>query len=365
MQIRKSHLSYCMNVHPARTFDEVLANVDRYATAVATRVAGKRSFGIGMWVPQSAIAATKLGLDRLRDLLNANNLYPFTFNGFPFGVFHGTEVKHRVYLPDWNDAARLAYTTDLIDLLAELLPEGVPGSISTVPVTYGKNLPANATANLLAAAQHARHVYQETGRKIRIALEPEPDCYLETTSEAIAFITDLVSRTSELRDYIGVCFDTCHLCLQGEDLCDSFNALTAADIPIAKVHISAALRCDNSDGVTARNRLAPFDEPVYMHQTRVRQNNTTLRFADLDEALAANPIGEWIVHFHVPLPFTGKSGLSSTADQLTPDFLNMALDQCANAEIETYTFDVLPVPKPDIIDSIVSEFDWVLEQILK
>ena len=33
---------------------------------------------------------------------------PFTFNGFPYGDFHQSVVKHRVYEPTWADAERLA-----------------------------------------------------------------------------------------------------------------------------------------------------------------------------------------------------------------------------------------------------------------
>jgi len=48
---------------------------------------------------------------------------------------------------------------------------------------------------------------------------------------------------------------------------------------------------------------------------------------------------------------------------LTPAFLQLATDHCPNMEIETYTFDVLPPPKLDIVTSITDEFDWMLERL--
>ena len=43
------------------------------------------------------------------------------------------------------------------------------------------------------------------------------------------------------------------------------------DIPVAKVQVSAAWRCDNSDGVSARANLAQYAETVYLHQTAPRE----------------------------------------------------------------------------------------------
>ena len=68
--------------------------------------------------------------------LDKNDCYVFTINGFPFGQFHGSRVKEQVYLPDWTSPERLEYTNLLFDLLAELLPAGVEGSVSTLPGSF-------------------------------------------------------------------------------------------------------------------------------------------------------------------------------------------------------------------------------------
>ena len=48
----------------------------------------------------------------------------------------GTRVKERVYLPDWTEPQRLGYTMRLFDLLAELAPRELEGSVSTLPGSF-------------------------------------------------------------------------------------------------------------------------------------------------------------------------------------------------------------------------------------
>ena len=62
-------------------------------------------FPIGLRL--SALAARQLlegdQLPRFKDWLAANNSFVFTINGFPYGSFHGTRVKEKVFHPDWTD----------------------------------------------------------------------------------------------------------------------------------------------------------------------------------------------------------------------------------------------------------------------
>ena len=52
------------------------------------------------------------------------------------GTFHGATVKEGAYRPDWSEPSRLAYSNRLAGQLAALLPEGLIGSLSTVPGTF-------------------------------------------------------------------------------------------------------------------------------------------------------------------------------------------------------------------------------------
>src|SRR5262249_18054602 len=132
------HLTYCTNIHPGERWAEVRENVARHVVAVKARVAPEEPFGVGLRL--SARAAAELSapaaLDDLRAVLAGAGLYVFTINGFPHGIFHGVAVKEQVYLPDWLDDERLVYSDTLATLLASLLPDGVDGTVSTVPGAF-------------------------------------------------------------------------------------------------------------------------------------------------------------------------------------------------------------------------------------
>lgn len=352
-----------MNVHPVSTLDDVLNAISNYVLPIRDRVAPGEFFGLGLWLPHRVARTLRRNLEPLQRVLSDNALYVFSINGFPHGPFHGDTVKRAVYVPDWRDPRRLDYTIDLLHILAQLLPPGVDGSVSTVPVSYGKHLPDNALEQILAAGRAALTVSEQYGCHIRVALEPEPDCYLESTDEVVAFFSHLRHVDSAATRGLGVCFDTCHLCLQGECLSAAYEQLRSAGIAISKVQLSAALMCDNRDERSALDALRVYDEPVYLHQTRVDTGTVVHRFPDLGPALTANVAGEWRVHFHVPLHFANHGVLTSTAESITPSLLRRMTCHTPNIEIETYTFDVLPPPKLSVTESIAREFEWVFNRI--
>ncbi len=89
------HLTYCTNIHPGETWPEVLCNLEQYVLKVRERIAPDCAYGVGLRL--SAQAAHTLAepamLDELRGFLHNHNLYVFTLNGFPHGIFHGTRIK--------------------------------------------------------------------------------------------------------------------------------------------------------------------------------------------------------------------------------------------------------------------------------
>ena len=56
-------------------------------------------------------------LKNFKQWLEKENAYVFTINGFPYGNFHGQQVKEKVYQPDWTEPARLSYTITLFEIL--------------------------------------------------------------------------------------------------------------------------------------------------------------------------------------------------------------------------------------------------------
>jgi len=175
------HLTYCTNIHPGESWPEVRRNVERFVLAVKARIAPAGRFGVGLRL--SGAAARTLAepreLEAFRAFLDANGLYVFTINGFPYGPFHGTAVKERVYLPDWMDGERVGYSDTLAHVLAALLPPGVEGTISTVPGAFRPRVRSAADVarlveNLVAHAATLQRIHARTARSIALALQPEP-----------------------------------------------------------------------------------------------------------------------------------------------------------------------------------------------
>lgn len=380
------HLTYCLNVHPGELWPENLEAIRTHGCAIRDRVAAGKPFGLGLRLSRRAADALSQpeALAGFRDFMKANALYAFTINGFPYGNFHGKPVKTEVYRPDWSTRERLDYTVDLARILAGLLPEGTEGSISTLPLGYGRSPGLlSRTADILnladcAVALHALH--NETGREIHIGLEPEPDCLLETTADVLHFFDGPLletgvprvasrlccdRRTAEtiLRRHIGVCFDTCHLAIQFENLADSLTRLTRQGIRISKVQLSAALEA--RPGEPTLRRLNDFLDPVYLHQVKVLQvpSGRCQSYPDLSDALKGGPSsGLWRIHFHLPLYYPGDGLLNSTTTAMGAEFWQVLKSApVSHWEIETYTFHVLPpaMQAGGIDSSIMREYDWV------
>jgi hypothetical protein len=393
MRAGQYHLSYCLNVHPGEDWAATVENIRTHVKRVREQVCPDAPFGLGMRI--SAAAAQELTdepakLEAFRALLTAENLYVFTINGFPYGQFHNTSVKQDVYAPDWRDEKRVDYTCQLVQVLAALLPEGVAGSISTVPCSYGAWIESVAdvrqmAVNLALVAGECHEVLRETGRSITIALEPEPDCYVETTDEVIDFVTGPLATVGAetlraqlgcsadeaeaiLKTHVGMCFDTSHQAVEFESFCHGLQALGDAGVRVAKIHLSSALEFTATPEALAEAKK--FVEPVYLHQTQARSADGTVRtWPDLGEALEAGPEADgelWRVHYHVPLFWDGAGVLGSTNRLLDAAFFDaVARAGCEQLEIETYTFTVLPegLAVSDVCEGIAREFAWVRQQL--
>lgn len=383
----RAHLTYCSNIHPAESWAEVFAALRAHVPLIRSALRHDGPFGLGLRL--SAQAARSLcapeTIEAFEAWMDANDAYVFTLNGFPYGPFHGTSVKEAVYRPDWSRPERLDYTLDLIDVLARLLPTGVGGSISTVPGAFRHDpaaaSPQRVAALLVDAAAHCWQHAQRTGVDIALGLEPEPMCMLETTDEAIAFLTEHVfgseararfSRATgcsppaaeeALRRHLGLCYDTCHAAVEFEDALRGPARLREAGIRLTKVQVTAGLEIERATP-EALERLEAFADDTYLHQVVVEADDGLVRLLDLPEALAraragALPSGRWRVHLHVPVFAALDPPIRSTSA-----FIRAALpqlrDQCAHFEVETYTWSVLPssLRTRSPSESIAGELRW-------
>lgn len=383
------HLTYCLNVHPGESWKENLAAIKEFVLPIRKDIAPNKPFGLGLRLSDEAAntLSDPQQISEFQTFLSENNLYVFTVNAFPFGTFHKERVKENVYLPDWRYNERYDYTIKIADILASVIPKGETGSISTVPCSYKdwiktKSDITSMVTRLMDTVIYFAQLEELIDRRITLGLEPEPDCYLETTEDVLAFFKGSIKKegapylafkmkiTEEKADklikrHLGICFDSCHFALQFENLADSIQKISDAEILISKIQISSALSTYNTDN--ARIKLGDFCDPVYLHQVKARIDNTITSYKDLDQALQ-NPISndneEWRIHFHVPLYFKEYGPIQSTGNELTPGFFS-AIKDIPHLEIETYTFNVLPpaLQAIGIKQSIINEYQWTLKRL--
>lgn len=377
MTISSLPLSYCTNVHPGRTVAEVEDGLDRFTLPI------KQGYGqelaAGLWLAAPIIQeleASSDGVKRFADGLARRGLTCYTLNAFPYGDFHSARVKENVYLPDWTQPNRLQYTLGCARALAAFLPQGAEGSISTVPLgfkpfEYPADFADRCADQLVELARGLDRLHAQTGKLVRLAIEPEPFCVIETTDETLQFFARLRERAADagaldvVTTHLGVCYDVCHQAVEFEDVAASIRSLTAAQIRINKVHITCAIEVANpGSNAAARTALARYVEPRYLHQTFARTaSGSIVRQVDLDEPLASTPSAEfrdapmWRVHFHVPVDAEHLGPLGTTRGELKKALAVIPeLDYAPHLEVETYTWEVLPGGgTPNIVEGFTRE----------
>jgi hypothetical protein len=376
------HLAYCTNVHRGETWAETFAALEQHTLRVKQRVQPQGRYAIGLRL--SDVAARELSdpqsLLQFHRWLDAHDCYVFTINGFPFGQFHGTRVKENVYRPDWSDVRRLEYTTRLFDLLAQLVPSGIEGSVSTSPGSFKDFITTPEQeramrANFWRCVGHIATVSEKSNRQLHLGVEPEPFGWFENTAETLNFFAQMRDEhpgDSRLERHLGVNYDACHFAIEFEDAAQSVAKFQEHGIRLSKIHLSNALRL--APHGTSVQQLAAFAEDVYLHQVIARAAEGSLtRFRDLAPALnsplAQSPDAnsEWRVHFHVPLHWQPTGELNTTADHVLGLLKLLAAQPqlCSHLEMETYTWAVLPesIHSRDVVDQIVAEYDWTLRQL--
>jgi hypothetical protein len=238
--------------------------------------------------------------------------------------------------------------------------------------------------------RHVAHLVQlraRTGRLIALALEPEPDCFLESIDEVVRFFgrelhsAQALRRTMELtgleqaaaaralHDHLGVCLDLCHAAVEFEHPAGCIGQLAEAHIRVPKMQISAGLRLPALDP-DALEALRRFDDPVYLHQVVQRGPEGLARFPDLPQALASlhGPTAdrEWRVHFHVPIFLDRLAPFASTQSFIREVLaIQRASPVSPHLEVETYTWDVLPEPfrSGTVDEAVARELAWVRTEL--
>jgi len=386
-------LTYCTNIHPGFDWTTTFDSLRKHVPKIKKEVAPNIPFGLGLRLSNKA--SEELDKDgnmaRFKTWLSDNDVYVFTMNGFPYGNFHDERVKENVHTPDWTTEERVVYTKRMFDQLASLLVKEVSGGISTSPISYKywhKSPEATHRAfttgaqNLAEIALHLHRLEKKTGKYLHLDIEPEPDGMLENSDEVLGFFSDyllpiakpilkksLEKNEAEITEiihrYITVCYDICHFSLAYEEPKDSFRKFEKAGIKIGKIQVSAALKiCANPSGnEDIWKSLALFDEPTYLHQVTEKLDGKVKTYNDLPIVLRNKPtFKELRAHFHVPIFLEKFEMLFSTQDHILKviDYLSEH-PISEHLEIETYTWDVLPVDlKKELSASIIREIDWFI-----
>ncbi len=377
------HLAYCTNIHRGETWRETFDALKTRTLAVREKVCPQKLFAIGLRLGnQAAIELSeRKTLLEFQRWLEKNSCYVFTINGFPYGQFHGTRVKEQVYAPDWTSPERLAYTNLLFDLLAEILPAGIEGSVSTVPGSFKEFIQTDEQEkaireNVWRCVGHISRLSKKSKRKLHLGLEPEPLCLLENSAETIQFFEQMRTEhknDTRLNEHLGVNYDTCHFAIEFEEPQTALNSLRDAGIKISKLHLSSALKTKATK--EARDALKNFADDVYLHQVIAHGANGKLKFfRDLPDALnlhpssfILHPSAEWRIHFHVPLHAPAAPPFENTNDHLLGvlDLLAANPKLCSHLEMETYTWEVLPpeLKSRSVVEQLVAEYDWTLARL--
>ncbi|MHB1178968.1 MAG: metabolite traffic protein EboE [Daejeonella sp.] len=397
MKLASGHLSYCTNIHAGESWKDHFESLKRNFPLIKAQVSPDQSMGIGLRLSNTASIDLQndLDLEAFKSWLRENDAYVFTMNGFPFGDFHHAVVKDQVHAPDWTTPERLEYTLRLFDILAELLPQGLDGGISTSPLSYRHWFSTHelttqakhiATANILSVVEKLYLIKKDCQISMHLDIEPEPDGLLETGAEFIQWFEDILLPMAEselagrlnisvqeaeecVREHICLCYDVCHFAIGYEPHQNVLKELGEKGIRVGKIQISAALKADLPRDNTLRDpvsdEFSKFKEPTYLHQVVARsQNNALLRYRDLPEALLdiKNPLAvEWRAHFHVPV-FCKDLGLLKSTQSDIIEVLQMQKENAftSQMEVETYTWEVLPEAlKVPIELSISRELNWV------
>jgi len=389
------HLSYSTLVHPGDDWEDIKASVQSFLPAVKKRVSPDAAFGVSLRLSHASVSALETNPDQrewLKGFLDSQDMYLYTVNAFPYGPFKNRVVMEDVYEPDWTSDERVNYTIAIAHLLAELSPAHISPSIQTAPLAFAPRVKGEAyvesfTHNVLKVVAALWRLEQDTGRRVKLALEPEPACYLETTDETIIYFTQhiytekasralarlgnmpLSEAEGALRRYLGIVFDIGHQAVGFEDIPSSLRSLVAAGIPIFKLQEAAALWVENLS-IDVVPGLRRFTDTIYLSQTTLKTSDGLAKYLHLKDALDAyesNPVTtELRCHFHVPV-FLEEIGPFRTTRFAVLQALEMHRETplSDHLEIETYTWDVLPeeLKTGDIVDYVTNELLFSIEAL--
>ena len=391
MKIKGFDLGYCSNMHPGNTWNEIFHSLKTHTPSIKNSISPNNLYGIGLRLSfeSSQELLKEHNMKEFQTWLSDNDCYVYTINGFVYGDFYNSPIKEKVYEPNWNEASRVSYTKNLIEILRLLSPQNSETGISVSPIAYkfhkdslkDKSELYKKSCIALAELSHSLHQIDIQEQKdIHIDIEPEPDCCLEVTEDVVDFFQNHLWKKGKnylvthygysdddainiLKRHICICYDVCHFAVKFEKQQYALEKIHESGIRIGKIQISSALKLTLDQNEEPIKNLLAFDEPLYLHQTSIFSGQILNTYTDLNElptSFNQFPV-ELRTHYHVPVFLDHYGALSSTQDEIL-DVLKWLLNNpiTSHLEIETYTWSILPETlKLDSIENILRELSWV------
>lgn len=384
-------LAFCTNACPAEDLNGLTTFIREVALEIRMGL-GWNQLGLDLRMGSIAIAEASAFPERLRRLRRAidqSGCVVTTINGFPLEPFQAPVVKDMAYKPDWNEPSRFDDTMDLARIALALSPFNEV-SISTVPGSYrpwgsSRNQHQRIASAWGRWAAQALKLHRETGRRVILCPEPEPDCTLQLSSDVATFWHETLrvhglgaaakqldgndeAAEEAITKHLALCHDTCHASCLFEDQVEAIAACRKAGARPYKVQVSSCPELTDPRGNPAGLKaLKALDEPRFLHQTCLKTASGTTQIRDLGEldgAFHELPKVEAIrSHFHLPVDAPSwADGLRTTnADTITG--LKACLANGArHISVETYTWSILG-DGTDLIRGTTRELEWLKDQM--
>ena len=390
-------LTYCSNIYSGDTWQEIFLNLKENIPKLSTKLSQNEAFGIGLRLSNNAASELLENNNLLifEQWLNNNNYYIATINGFVYGDFYKTNIKEKVYQPDWTTIERINFNFKLIEILRRLDATQKDVGFSTSPLGYKFSQDINnkklfndlVVYHLFSLVKKLIQINQEQGKTIHIDFEPEADCRLENIEDIIDFfekflLVDLASKLAQelnisltkaknhILKHIRICYDICHQAVQFEDHIKNFEKLNNYGIEIGKIQLSSALeiRVQKNKLDNLKKDLNKFRDNIYLHQVVIKKlDSSFIKYRDVPEALEKfEDINEslWRIHYHLPIFAENYNNFFTTSKEIKTIINVIKYSSIVSClEIETYTWEILPEAlKLDLISSIVREYEWIIKQ---
>ena len=368
------HLAYCTNVHPAEDVDGIVAQLERFAGRVRARSASACSGSVSGSRPRRrpALAGDPRALERLRSALDGAGARGRDAERLPVPRLPRARREAGRLRPGLGGRGAPRHTRSTWPACSRACcpDDADEGTISTLPLGMADALGRRASA--VSSRAHLERLATElasraeTGVRVRVGLEPEPGCIVETTRQAGVALRRHRSRVGRrLRRRLPPGGRSSRTRRPRSE------ALADRGVPIVKAQVSSALRIAEPRS-PRRPRRSPRT-PSRASSTRpasaatAASSASTISTRRSAAACPARPSGgSTSTCRSTPAASRRRSRARATLAAL----VGGPAPQPRHLEVETYTWTVLPPdrrPADDagLVEALAHELAWTSDRLLR